>query len=525
MDQPTRSAGVFCHVTSLPGGHGAGDLGASAMQFVDWLARAGQGIWQVLPLGPPGFGESPYQSLSAFAGNTLLISLEWLCRQGWLPRSELELAPRVPEATVNFEAVRAFRWHCLCLAFDAFHGARAAAARQAFDAFRHDEAWWLDDFALFAALKHLNGGRPWTQWSGAVANPAAARRQLTAAQALAVEREAFFQFCFCTQWRELQSYARAKGVRLMGDLPIFVAHDSADVWANRRLFHLDSRGNPSVVAGVPPDYFSKTGQLWGNPIYRWDVLRQEDYAWWISRLRYSLTQFDLVRLDHFRGFQAYWEVPAGAATAAQGRWVPGPGAHFFERARSTLGKLPLVAEDLGHITPEVEALRCQCGFPGMRVLQFAFGADPSERNNRPHYFTRHCVVYTGTHDNDTIVGWFHASEGAGTTRGAAELARERAFALKYLGCDGFAIHWQMIRLALASVADTAIVPLQDLLGLGSEARMNLPGTMAAGNWRWRCASHALTPRLADQLRELCEVYDRVCAPAAPAPASAGPDPG
>ncbi len=509
MSRVSRSSGILCHVTSLPGRWGMGDLGSVAYRFVDWLASAGQGLWQVLPLGPPGFGESPYQSYSAFAGNPLLVGLDRLAEEGWLSRKELDAAPAFDRHAVEFERVGPFREACLIRAFDEFRKSASSSQRAEFDAFRHEQSDWLDDYAFFAALKLSQDGRPWTQWTEAIiARRTGALKYDAAALANSIDREAFIQFQIDRQWRALKAYAHAHGIRLMGDVPIFVAHDSADVWANQHLFALDAHGQPTVVAGVPPDYFSETGQRWGNPLYRWDVMQSDGYAWWIRRLRHALTQFDLVRLDHFRGFEGYWEIPGDAPTAAGGRWVSGPGAPFFESVHETLGDLPLVAEDLGLITPAVDALRDELEFPGMRILQFAFGDDPKAPEYRPHNYPRHCVVYTGTHDNDTTVGWFQSQAGAGTTRTAAQIAQERALVLRYLGTPGRDIHWDMIRLALASVADTAVIPMQDVLGLGTEARMNLPGS-AVGNWRCRFTDDQLTPAATDKLTELTNLYDRV----------------
>lgn len=477
-------------------------------RFVDWLSRTGQGLWQVLPLGPPGYGESPYQCFSAFAGNPLLVGLDRLADEGWLSQKELDTAPLPGRTAVEFEKVSPFRDAWLTRAFNEFRNSASATQRAEFDAFRHAQGWWLDDYALFAALKGAHDGRPWTQWSDAlVTRQGDTLRMHAASLADAIDREAFIQFQFDRQWRELKAYAHARGIRLVGDVPIFIAHDSADVWANQNLFLLNTHGQPTAIAGVPPDYFSATGQRWGNPLYRWDIMRNDGYAWWIRRLRHALTQFDLVRLDHFRGFEAYWEIPATAPTAAGGRWVSGPGAAFFHRVLDQLGQLPLIAEDLGVITPAVDTLRDQFDFPGMRILQFAFGDDPKGPEYRPHNYCRNCVVYTGTHDNDTTVGWFHSQAGVGTTRTVGQITEERNFALKYLGTDGRDIHWDMIRLALASVADTALVPMQDVLGLGTAARMNLPGS-ASGNWRWRFTDDQLTAASTEKLAELTEIYDR-----------------
>jgi 4-alpha-glucanotransferase len=418
----------------------------------------------------------------------------------------------VPEAPfptdhVEFDAVAAFRLSRLARAFERFQSS-GPAANSNFARFCEAEANWLDDYTLFAALKAEAGGRAWTEWPVDLvrrdpAALAAARDRLAAS----IECEAFIQFQFALQWDALRAYAHAHHVRIMGDIPIFVAHDSADVWANQRLFQLDSDGRPTFVAGVPPDYFSASGQLWGNPLYRWDTLAEENYAWWIDRFRHALRLLDLVRLDHFRGFEAYWEIPAGAQDARIGRWAPGPGLTLFQAAEQALGPLPLVAEDLGLITAPVDALREAVGAPGMRVLQFAFGTDEKAAEYLPHNYPAHCVVYTGTHDNDTTVGWFHSHAGAGTTRDPADIERERAAVLDYLGTDGHDIAWDMLRLAWRSVADTAIAPLQDVLSLDSAARFNLPGTLA-GNWNWRYVAEQLTPDIENRLRILTETYER-----------------
>ncbi|HET7294459.1 MAG TPA: 4-alpha-glucanotransferase [Vicinamibacteria bacterium] len=502
-----RSSGLLLHPTSLPGPWGIGDLGPQARAFVEFLAGAKQSIWQVLPLGPTGYGDSPYQCFSAFAGNPLLVSPDDLVERGLLTRADLAQAPAFPEGRVDFEAVQAFKLPLLERALHAFEAEADAAARETFAVFCARAAHWLDDFALFMALKAENGGRPWHRWPHelAVREPKA----LEAARTRLERRIAglrFVQYLFFDQWRALHGLCRDSGVRLMGDIPIFVAHDSADVWAHPELFYLAADGQPSFVAGVPPDYFSATGQLWGNPLYRWDVLARAGYSWWIERFRDTLELVDLVRLDHFRGFEAYWEVPGGATTAIAGRWVPGPGAAFFDALQAVLGPLPIVAENLGVITPEVEALRERYGFPGMAILEFAFGTDSSADSFKPHNYPRNLVVYTGTHDNDTIAGWWRAGVGD-STRTAKEVEEEQALTRLYLGTDGTEIHWVFVRAALASVADTAVVPVQDLLGLGSEARMNLPGR-SGGNWRWRLEEGQLTDTLRKRLRRLTEICGR-----------------
>jgi len=494
-----RSSGILLHPTSLPGRFGIGDLGPESRRFADFLAAAGQKLWQVLPLGPTGFGDSPYQCFSARAGNPLLISVEGLVEKGWLDASALASAPAFPEDRVDFEQV--IPWKTALLE-------SAPRNPPGFETFCETNAHWLDDFALFMALKEAHQGVAWTQWEPGARDrdPKALakwREQLEGR----IESQKFLQFAFFEQWRELREYCRARGVRIMGDLPIYVAHDSADVWANPQFFQLDKLGNSTVVAGVPPDYFSQTGQLWGNPIYRWDVLANDGYRWWLDRFRATLKIVDMIRLDHFRGFEAYWEIPASEATAVHGRWVKGPGAALFHAAQAALGELPLVAENLGVITPEVEAIRHELGFPGMSVLQFAFGTDSQAPTFRPHNYPREVVAYSGTHDTDTTMGWW-SSEGHGeSTRSDDDIRREREFAMRYLNTDGREIHWVLIRTLLASVADTVLFPLQDVLGLGSEARMNLPATLG-GNWRWRYREGALKAELAQRLRELTQLYER-----------------
>ena len=505
-----RASGILLHPTSLPGQRGIGTLGVEARRFVDFLAAAGQRVWQVLPLSPTGYGDSPYQALSAFAGNPLLVDLDQLVEDGLLPRTELATAPAFPGDRVDFERVIPFARGALARAFDLL-GSAPAAERGAFETFCHGHRAWLDDFALFAALKDAHEGVAWVAWDPAVARrESAALRAWTARLAREIEATKFVQFLFFRQWAALRDYAHGRGVRLMGDVPIFVAHDSADVWARPDLFDLGPDGHPGVVAGVPPDYFSATGQLWGNPLYRWDLIAAEGYRWWIERFRATFSLLDLVRLDHFRGFEAYWEIPWPAETAMHGRWVKGPGEALFEAVRDALGELPIVAENLGVITPEVEALRTRFGFPGMAILQFAFGTDPQAPTFRPHAYARDRVVYTGTHDNDTALGWWTGKGAGDSTRTADDVAREHEFARRYLGTDGAEMHWVLIRAVLASVADLAMVPLQDLLGLGSEARMNVPGK-ATGNWRWRCRPGVLDHRLAARLRELTTLYDRTAA--------------
>jgi 4-alpha-glucanotransferase len=505
-----RRSGILLHPTSLPGPYGIGELGAEALRFVEFLAETRQGVWQVLPLGPTGYGDSPYQCFSAFAGNPLLISLDELAREGLLSGDELARAPAFPEDPIDFGEVIAFKHTLLQKAYERFQGGAGPATRDAFDAFRQQQASWLPDYALYTTLKEDHDRRAWTTWEAELRDrrPAALDR-VRKDRADEIRARELWQFLFARQWGAVHQACRARDIRIMGDIPIFVAHDSADVWAHPELFQLEADGRPSVVAGVPPDYFSATGQLWGNPLYRWEVMERTGFTWWIERFRHTLRQMDLVRLDHFRGFESYWEIPGGAETAIGGRWVKGPGAALFIALRDALGDLPIVAENLGVITPEVEALRREFGFPGMAILQFAWGTDPQGSTFVPHNLTRDVVDYSGTHDNDTTVGWWTAGVGD-TTRTPAEVEQEHDYVRRYLRTDGSEIHWDFIRAVLGSVADLAIVPLQDVLGLGSEARMNLPGR-PGGNWRWRFREGALAPTLRGRLKELTELFGRAAA--------------
>ncbi len=494
-----RAAGVLLHPTSLPGPNGIGELGTEAHRFLDTMVEAGLTIWQMLPLGPTGYGDSPYQCFSAFAGNPLLISVPG--NRSTLPAHE-----------VDYERVIAHKRAVLEAAYQ---------ARQRDDpryaAFVRANADWLPDFALFMALKQAQGGASWTAWErGAARREPAALARWRSTLADAIDRVQYEQFSFFIQFTRLRSAAHDRGIRLMGDLPIYVAHDSADVWANPELFELDETGRPRVQAGVPPDYFSATGQLWGNPIYRWEAMRAHGFPWWIRRVRAAFAMFDCIRLDHFRGFEAYWEVPGDAETAVGGRWVPGPGRALFDAITAALGPLPIVAEDLGLITPGVTELRDGLGLPGMAILQFAFGEDEQAGTFTPHNLLRHQVVYTGTHDNDTTVGWWTSSGEGDSTRSAESVAREKAYALRYLDADGTEMHWTLIRAAMASVANTVLVPLQDILGVGSDARMNMPGR-PGGNWRFRFSWDQLTPALIQRLRLLVTTYGRARAPEAADP--------
>ena len=490
-----RASGILLHPTSLPG-VGTGDLGEAAYRFVDWLVEAGQTLWQLLPL--VATENSPYNGLSAFAGNTLLLSPALLVDDELLEADETEVPPGVMGDGLDFSEVARWKDRLLKRAYGAFRAGWAPALRRGFDAYREEHAAWLDDWALFRALRDEHAGATWSTWEKPLRRrdgDALARARLSLAEE--VERHAFGQFLFDRQWGALRRYAGERGVRVIGDVPIFVAHDSADVWAHPEIFSLDEEGNPTVVSGVPPDYFSETGQRWGNPLYRWDVLEREGYRWWIDRFRRTLEMVDVARIDHFRGFESYWEIPADEETAIQGRWIPGPGTRLFEAVERELGKIPLIAEDLGIITPEVDTLREELGFPGMRVLQFAFGGDDPENPHLPANYPRLTVAYTGTHDNDTAAGWY-----------AGASVEERAGLRVLTGEMGDGVHWGMIEVVERSAADVAILPLQDVLGLGSDARMNTPGTME-GNWAWRFREGDLTPGLAARLRAITRAAGRI----------------
>ncbi len=484
-----RKSGILLHPTSLPGEFGIGDLGHPAYRFADFLATGGLQIWQVLPLGPPGFGYSPYQAYSSLAGNPLLISLQTLVDREWLSREDLKEAPVFSDSAVDFDSVIPFKMNLLRKAADAFFERDTDPLRKSFFDFCAQNKSWLHPFAEYASLKEANTDSSWVEWDP---NTAADERSLLSHK--------FIQFEFFRQWHLLKDYCGERGIEIVGDMSIFVAHDSADVWANPEFFDLDENGYPRTVAGVPPDYFSDTGQRWGNPLYRWEIMEQTGYRWWIERMRSMLNLFDVVRLDHFRGFEKYWEIPAGSETAVNGRWVKGPGDRLFRALQGALGDLPFIAEDLGYITPEVDALRERWGFPGMRVLQFAFVDASAENPHKPFNFIRHCVAYTGTHDNDTTAGWFAAAD--------AQIRAESESALSYMGVDGDGAVWSFIRLLLSSVADTAIIPMQDILSLGSEARMNLPATLD-NNWRWRLKKDQLMPELSSRLHELNRIYGRL----------------
>jgi 4-alpha-glucanotransferase len=495
-----RSAGVLLHPTSFPSRFGVGDLGEAAYRFIDFLSAANQTIWQILPLGPTGYGDSPYQSFSAFAGNPLLISPDHLVAEGYLPPQAIAGAPAFPETQTEYGDVIPYKNALLRAAFSHYQRSGTARQRGLFERFCSDHQHWLDDFALFMTLKtrHMDqDGGVWNSWPEPIARrDAAALVTASGEQSSEIQFHSFVQFLFFEQWQALRNYANERNVHIIGDAPIFVAFDSADVWANPHLFFLNADGSPSVIAGVPPDYFSETGQRWGNPLYRWEVMEETGYAWWAARLRAAFAQVDAVRLDHFRGFAAYWEIPAAEPTAAVGQWKQGPGMKFFRAMQSALGQLPIIAEDLGVITEDVISLRDTFEFPGMKILQFAFGG---EKNSSflPHTFSPNNVVYTGTHDNETTVGWYRNAS-----------ASERDHVRRYLASDGRDIAWDLIRLAYSSVADMAIIPLQDLMNLDNRARMNFPGK-ASGYWKWRFTPSMLSDEIGSRLAELSELYGRV----------------
>jgi 4-alpha-glucanotransferase len=501
-----RSSGVLLHVTSLPGPHGSGDLGPAAFAFADYLHRAGQRWWQTLPVGPTGRGDSPYDSESSFAGSPQLVSLQGLVDLGLLMPDELAAPAGLDGSRANHAASRQFRERRLRLAHERFVR-RRRRLRTAYEEFQDQARTWLPDYAHYRAVRD-ECGQPWAEWDPALRDRRAGAlersRQRLASE---IDFHSFVQFVFERQWRALRQYGQRRGIRLLGDVPMFVAHDSAEVWSNRELFFMDRSGRCTVVAGVPPDAFSRSGQLWGNPLYRWSTLRKTGYAWWIDRLRATLARFDAVRLDHFIGFQRYWEIPGSARTARSGRYVLVPGADFFAHARDALGGLPFVAEDLGLITPEVEALRDRFQLPGMRVLQFAFDGDEGGKPYLPHRYVRHTVAYTGTHDNDTTVGWYRSRAPRGDGKARDALQRRVARIRAYTGSTGEEVHWDLIRLLMTSVANTTIFPLQDVLGLDSKSRMNVPGTPQS-NWRWRVLASQLTRDTADRMRALAEATER-----------------
>jgi 4-alpha-glucanotransferase len=496
-----RASGILLHPTSLPSVGGIGDLGPAAYEFVDFLSRAKQRLWQVLPLNPPGLGNSPYSAISAFAGNPLLISLELLAKYGWIQQAELQALPEAAEK-VDFAGVNQRKLPLLRKAAANFlrRAPDALGEHERFRRFCGDSAWWLEDYVVFAVLREHFGGESWNKWPREIARrEPQAMEKLHRAHAERLDVERALQFAFFEQWGALHKACRERGIRIVGDVAIFVNFDSADVWTHPELFYLDDELAPTVVSGVPPDAFSETGQRWGNPLYRWDVLKQRGYDWWKQRMGMALNVCDYVRLDHFRGFQQFWEIPASEPTAVKGKWVDGPKADLFEALREQFGELPFIAEDLGLITEDVVALREQLGVPGMKVMQFGF-SDPGAHIYLPHRYEANCVAYTGTHDNDTTLGWW-----------AEQPESERAKVLAYLGDCKDGVHWAMVRAIEASVAEFCIIPLQDVLGLDGTARMNRPSN-SGGNWGWRYSPGALKVEIAEKLAAVTEIADR--APAA-----------
>jgi 4-alpha-glucanotransferase len=490
-----RSSGILLHPTSLPGPYGIGDFGPQAYKFIDFLAEANCKLWQVLPLGPTGYGDSPYQCFSAFAGNPYLISPDILIEEGLLSQADLAGMPNWDAARVDFGELYHWKPGLLDKAYARFKALPGGRLQQEFEVFCAGQAFWLEDFALFMALKDANGGCAWTEW------PAAQRKRLPEALDMAradfadaITRQKFRQFLTYRQWNALRTYVHSKGIKIIGDIPIFVAMDSADAWSHPELFFLNEVGVPTVVAGVPPDYFSPTGQLWGNPLYDWAKHAQSGYQWWIERIRATLSTVDIVRIDHFRGFAGYWEIPGEALTAELGRWVPGPGADLFNAIQAALGDLPIIAEDLGEITPDVVELRDRFNLPGMKILQFSFSGP--DNPFLPHHYKSNCVVYTGTHDNDTSLGWY---------RTAPE--NERDFYHRYINRDNADVPGDMLRAIWGSVAVFAVAPLQDFLRLGTEARLNFPGKVG-GFWSWRMDASVLSDNLKGYIRELNWVFQR-----------------
>jgi 4-alpha-glucanotransferase len=493
----TRSAGIILHPTSLPGPDGIGDLGPEAYHWVNFLKEAGVGLWQVLPLNPTGYGDSPYQSFSAFAGNPYLISPTLLLDDDLITGEDLADRPDFPGDQVAYGDVIGWKLTLLDRAYARFQQIDSKDLKQEFSHFQAREAHWLEDFALFMAIKESQGMVSWEQWPKPLRNrESQALTDFRREHPEAVQRHIFRQFLFFRQWENLHNYAAEQGICIIGDIPIFVAYDSADAWANRELFYMDQEGKPIFVAGVPPDYFSPTGQLWGNPIYHWETHQKTGYTWWIERIRATLKMVDVIRLDHFRGFAGYWEIPAGMTTAEVGRWAAGPGIQFFEAVREALQSLPIIAEDLGEITPDVIELRDNLGLPGMKILQFAFQNDPTDPF-LPHNYPQNCVAYTGTHDNDTSTGWYLSAP-----------EKERDLCRRYLSRSGDDIAWDMVRSVWSSVAVYTLAPMQDFLALGNEARMNLPGR-AGGNWTWRVSPDALNEELSTRIRELNFLYGRL----------------
>jgi 4-alpha-glucanotransferase len=502
-----RSAGILLHLTSLPGNFGIGDLGKEAYQFVDFLKAAGQKLWQMLPVNPTGYGNSPYQCVSVFAGNPLLISPEKLRDMNLISDDDLTITSIFPDHFVDFDSVSAYKIKLLGKAYTVFRNSPDSTLKERYQRFCDKNADWLDDYALFSAYKDSHQQTAWNTWPEDIrGRDGSAINYWTEHLEFEIGSYKFQQYIFYEQWTEFKAYCNSCGISLIGDIPIFVSLDSDTVWGHPEYFQLNPDGTPRVVAGVPPDYFSSSGQLWGNPLYNWEVIRNDGYKWWINRFRMVFSLFDIVRIDHFRGFESYWEIPGNASSAISGRWIKGPGTELFQTVQQSLGDLRIIAEDLGIITPEVEIVLDKLGFPGMKVLQFAFGDDNNKINKYlPHNYIRNSVVYTGTHDNNTTIGWF--KDDSSTTLSTEDRNKERQRALEYLGTDGSNINWDLIRLAYMSIANTAIIPMQDILGLGTESRMNIPGSVQ-NNWRWRFSADMITYQIRLRLHRMSIVYGR-----------------
>lgn len=494
----TRTSGILLHPTSLPSPYGIGDLGKAAYDFIDFLEKAGQHLWQILPLTPTGYGNSPYSSFSAFAGQPLLISPEHLEKMGLLEEWELDTAPENNEDLVEYDKVSKWKTQIFKLAFSRFEMKEDKELKKQYRQFVKENTYWLNDYAIYMACRDMQGQKEWFKWDEKyLKSTQKVKAELKKTLKDEIKYYCFIQFLFYKQWAELKAYANEKGIKIIGDMPLFVSLDSADVWANPKLFQLDSKGYPTKVAGVPPDYFSETGQLWGNPLYNWEVHEKNQFQWWVARVRHQLALSDYLRIDHFRGLESYWAVPAEEETAINGEWVKAPGKALFETIEQELGKgLPIIAEDLGTITPEVIELRDHFGFPGMKILQFAFESE-EESSFLPHQFTTtNCVCYTGTHDNNTTRGWYDS---------ASEYSRDKV--RRYMNTDANSIHWDFLRTCLGTIADYAIIPMQDILGLGEEGRMNVPG-VAENNWAWRYRKEDISDGLAEGLKETTKLYGR-----------------
>ena len=493
-----RSSGILFHPTYLPGKYGIGTLGKEAYAFIDFLKKSRQKLWQIFPLGPTGYGDSPYQSFSSFAGNPYLIDFDLLIEAHLLSEEDLrDVFFGDNEEYIDYGAIYNQKYPLLRKAYENFKSSDNHEMRENLEHFKRENASWLNDYSLYISLKNHFNGLPWNEWAHDIKNREhGAMEHYKNELADDIEYHNFIQFLFLKQWGDVKRYANENGIKIIGDIPIFVAADSSDAWANPEIFLFDEERKPVKVAGVPPDYFSATGQLWGNPLYNWQKLKETNYSWWVERVRANLSTCDIIRIDHFRGFEAYWAVPYGDDTAINGQWEPGPGIDLFNAIKSQLGELPIIAEDLGLMTQGVIDLREATGFPGMKILGFAF--DSGEENDYlPHTYTKNCVVYTGTHDNDTLIGWFQKAK-----------EEDRQFARDYLNSrSDDEIHWNAIRGAWSSVANMAISPVQDFLGLGSEARINTPG-VAAGNWQWRLRHGVLTDKLAERIAKLTRVYSR-----------------